>query len=84
MADHVCDELGIKAAVYSLKKNLLMMLKVREFSDAARFRDPCLTFELEDVVCTYCTSLTLVCWSVFGARGAGTCGAFALRSAVHV
>lgn len=40
--------------VLGIKRNLLMMLKVREFSQEARFKDPCLTFEISDVVCTFC------------------------------
>lgn len=54
----ICAVLGLDAAtgaeIQGLKRSLLMMLKVREFSQEARFKDPCLTFELSDVVCAFC------------------------------
>lgn len=37
-----------------MKKNLLRMIGVREFSAQVEFRDPCLSFVLRDVICSYC------------------------------
>ncbi|KAK3232982.1 hypothetical protein CYMTET_56694, partial [Cymbomonas tetramitiformis] len=37
-----------------LRRNLFRMLHVGEFSPGAQFRDPCLSFTLQDVICTYC------------------------------
>lgn len=57
----VCATLALdghaQTDVQSVKRNLLTMIKVREFSDEAKFRDPCLTFELSDVFCNYCNAV---------------------------
>lgn len=43
-----------EAPVAELRRNLLRLLRVREFSPEAAFVDPCRTFILRDCVCTYC------------------------------
>lgn len=37
-----------------MRKNLLRLVHVREFSPEAAFRDPCLSFTLPNVICSYC------------------------------
>jgi DNA polymerase epsilon subunit 1 len=37
-----------------MRKNLLRLVHVREFSEEALFRDPCLSFTLPNVICAYC------------------------------
>eukprot|EP00958_Prasinococcus_capsulatus_P009223 scaffold906_cov395-Prasinococcus_capsulatus_cf.AAC.10 len=37
-----------------MRRNLLRLLQVREFSKEATFQDPCLTFTLNNVICKYC------------------------------
>jgi DNA polymerase epsilon subunit 1 len=37
-----------------LRRNLLRLLHVGEFCAAAAFRDPCVSYVLKDVICTYC------------------------------
>lgn len=37
-----------------MRRNLLRLVHVREFSTEAVFRDPCLSFTLPNVICTYC------------------------------
>lgn len=37
-----------------LRRNLLKMLQVREFNQEACFENPCLTFILPDVICSFC------------------------------
>ena len=39
-----------------LKRNLLQLISVREFSPEAKFRDPCLSYVLSDFVCTVCNT----------------------------
>eukprot|EP00043_Microstomoeca_roanoka_P015073 m.150253 g.150253 ORF g.150253 m.150253 type:complete len:2376 (-) comp16169_c0_seq1:102-7229(-) len=39
-----------------LKRDLLRLIGVREFSPEAKFKDPCLSFVLSEVVCTYCNA----------------------------
>jgi DNA polymerase epsilon subunit 1 len=41
-------------SVSQLRKNLLRLLKVREFSKDAAFVDPCLSLDLVEVVCSFC------------------------------
>eukprot|EP01133_Synstelium_polycarpum_P000195 gene195-234_t len=56
----VCHVLGLDktltAKVMRLRKNLMRMVDVREFSEEAKFVDPCLSFVLPDVICPYCYS----------------------------
>lgn len=40
--------------VASLRRMLLREIKVREFDDDAHFSDPCLSYVLPDVICSYC------------------------------
>lgn len=51
----VCELLSLDArvadAVSILRRQLLRLLHVREFSAAAEFREPCLGFTLPDVIC---------------------------------
>lgn len=37
-----------------LRKNLLKIIRVREFCEDAQFKDPCLSFVLNEVICEYC------------------------------
>jgi len=41
-------------AVAILRRQLLKLLKVREFSQAADFKEACLALTLPDVICSYC------------------------------
>jgi DNA polymerase epsilon subunit 1 len=43
---------GVGDAVAVLRRQLLRLLHVREFSAAAEFRDPCVALTLPDVTCT--------------------------------
>src|SRR5690606_24961572 len=56
----VCHILGLdkfcKDEVIKMKQNLLKLINIREFSDEAKFKNPCRTFILSDVICTYCNS----------------------------
>ena len=42
--------------VKSLRRALLAHLRVREFDAESNFRDPCLSFVLRDVICSYCST----------------------------
>ncbi|KAI5066379.1 hypothetical protein GOP47_0019003 [Adiantum capillus-veneris] len=37
-----------------MKRNLLKLVRVKEFSPEAQFHDPCLSFTLPNVICSYC------------------------------
>ncbi|KAH7426493.1 hypothetical protein KP509_10G003400 [Ceratopteris richardii] len=37
-----------------MKRNLLKLVRVKEFSPEAQFNDPCLSFTLPNVICSYC------------------------------
>ena len=56
----VCHVLGLDTTVqddvHVLRKNLLRIVQVREFSPESVFEDPCLTYVLPDVICPACTS----------------------------
>lgn len=41
-----------------MRKNLLKLVHVREFSAEAAFEDPCRSFTLPNVICRYRMSLT--------------------------
>ncbi|CAM6102738.1 unnamed protein product [Calypogeia fissa] len=55
---HVCAVLALDQRVQHdvlvLRKNLLKLVRVKEFSAEAVFRDPCLSFTLPNVICSYC------------------------------
>ena len=42
--------------VAGLRRLLLTQLKVREFSADSVFVDPCLSYTLRDVICSYCST----------------------------
>jgi DNA polymerase epsilon subunit 1 len=54
----VCQVLNLDASVTDevqlLKRNTLRLLNVREFSQDAIWKDPCRSYVLKDVICTYC------------------------------
>jgi DNA polymerase epsilon subunit 1 len=56
----VCHVLSLKKSleikVATLKRNLLKMVNVREFATEAEFRDPCVSYTLPDVICSYCNN----------------------------
>ncbi|XP_020701921.2 DNA polymerase epsilon catalytic subunit A isoform X1 [Dendrobium catenatum] len=55
---HVCAVLALDQNVQNdilrLRKNLLKLVRVREFAPEAQFCDPCLSFTLPNVICSYC------------------------------
>ncbi|XP_077235840.1 DNA polymerase epsilon catalytic subunit A-like [Tasmannia lanceolata] len=55
---HVCAVLALDQNVQHdilvMRKNLLKLVRVREFASEAEFRDPCLSFTLPSVICSYC------------------------------
>ncbi|KAN0014469.1 hypothetical protein ACTFIU_000787 [Dictyostelium citrinum] len=56
----VCHVLSIDKSIASrvsrLRMKLMTSMKVREFSDEAKFKDPCVSFTLPDVICSSCHS----------------------------
>jgi len=42
--------------VKGLRRALLAHLRVREFDPVSNFRDPCLSYSLRDVICSYCST----------------------------
>eukprot|EP00039_Didymoeca_costata_P008145 m.108515 g.108515 ORF g.108515 m.108515 type:complete len:2231 (-) comp13968_c0_seq1:73-6765(-) len=54
----VCHVLALDTqsslVVAKTRKNLLRLIKVRDFSEASCFHDPCLSLELCEVICSYC------------------------------
>ena len=54
----VCEVLAlddeVKDEVQLLKRNLLKSIQIREFSKDAIYNDPCTSFVLPDVICSYC------------------------------
>lgn len=40
--------------VTKLRRNLLRLIGVKEFSDAADWKDPCLSWVLQEVICKGC------------------------------
>ena len=46
----------ISAQVHKLKKDLLRLVSVGEFSEASIFKDPCLSFVLPEVICNKCSN----------------------------
>lgn len=49
-----------------LKRDLLRIINVREFAPEAKFQDPCDTFVLSEVICTFCN---VYVWVERGGRG---------------
>ena len=65
-AKAVCHVLSLDPAaesqVQTLRKHLLRLVQVREFSAEVQWKDPCMTFVLPDVMCSncnYCRDLDL-------------------------
>lgn len=46
---------ALEEEVSALKRMLLSQLRVREFNDDSQFKDPCVSYVLSDVICTYCS-----------------------------
>eukprot|EP00873_Tetraselmis_striata_P038899 jgi/Tetstr1/459163/TSEL_004609.t1 len=44
----------VEDEVALMRKNLLRMVHCKEFSESASFREPCLSFVLRNVICSYC------------------------------
>jgi DNA polymerase epsilon subunit 1 len=40
-----------------MKRDLLRLIGVGEFSDSADFRDPCLSYVLPEVICKHCNNV---------------------------
>ncbi|OVA03605.1 DNA-directed DNA polymerase [Macleaya cordata] len=55
---HVCAVLAldhnVQHNILVLRKNLLKLVRVREFDPVAEFRNPCVSFTLPNVICSYC------------------------------
>eukprot|EP00268_Persea_americana_P026628 TRINITY_DN2608_c0_g1_i2.p1 TRINITY_DN2608_c0_g1~~TRINITY_DN2608_c0_g1_i2.p1 ORF type:complete len:2201 (+),score=389.42 TRINITY_DN2608_c0_g1_i2:181-6783(+) len=55
---HVCAVLAldqnVQHDVLVMRKNLLKLICIREFAPEAEFRDPCMSFTLPNVICSYC------------------------------
>ncbi|XP_058761674.1 DNA polymerase epsilon catalytic subunit A-like isoform X2 [Vicia villosa] len=55
---NVCAVLALDQSVqhdvYVMRKNLLKFVRVREFAPEAEFHDPCQSFILPNVICSYC------------------------------
>merc|ERR1740130_1654332 len=47
---------SLEEDVLKLKNNLMKMMDVRSFSPQAQFQNPCLTFVLPDVICSFCNN----------------------------
>jgi len=45
---------SVEYSVRVLKRNLLELIHVREFSEEAKFKNPCTSFKLGQVICDYC------------------------------
>ena len=45
---------GVESEVQKLRRSLLSVLGVREFSTKGQWSDPCRSFTLPDVICTFC------------------------------
>ncbi|XP_062505128.1 DNA polymerase epsilon catalytic subunit A-like isoform X2 [Corticium candelabrum] len=56
----VCKVLSLDSNTHNqvtkLRRNLMKMISIGEFSASAVFQNPCLSFVLPDVICTYCNS----------------------------
>jgi len=53
-----------------MRKNLLKLVRVKEFAPEAQFQDPCASFTLPNVICRYCirlgSILLIICNSLLG------------------
>ncbi|KNC54094.1 DNA polymerase [Thecamonas trahens ATCC 50062] len=47
---------ALESQVDKLKRSLLRILGVPEFASSAEFRNPCLTYILQNVICSYCNA----------------------------
>ncbi|XP_042499556.1 DNA polymerase epsilon catalytic subunit A-like isoform X2 [Macadamia integrifolia] len=45
---------NVQHDILVMRKNLLKYVRVREFAPEAQFHDPCLSFTLPNVICSYC------------------------------
>ncbi|CAL8464190.1 g3725 [Coccomyxa elongata] len=58
----VCDALrldpSVEEEVLVLRRNLLLLTHTLEFAPAAEFREPCRSFVLRNVICSYCNDCT--------------------------
>jgi len=45
---------SVEYSVRVLKRNLLELIHIREFSEEAKFKNPCTSFKLGQVICEYC------------------------------
>ncbi|KAF1884802.1 hypothetical protein Lal_00028689, partial [Lupinus albus] len=56
---HVCAVLALDQSVHHdilvMRRNLLKYVRVKEFAPEAEFRDPCQSFILSNVICSYCS-----------------------------
>ncbi|XP_072950830.1 DNA polymerase epsilon catalytic subunit A-like [Typha angustifolia] len=55
---HVCAVLAldqnVQHDILRMRRNLLKLVRVREFAPEAQFHDPCPSFTLPNVICSYC------------------------------
>ncbi|KAG0453679.1 hypothetical protein HPP92_024983 [Vanilla planifolia] len=55
---HVCAVLAldqnVQHDILRMRKNLLKLVRVKEFAPEAQFHDPCPSFTLPNVICSYC------------------------------
>ncbi|KAK8952512.1 DNA polymerase epsilon catalytic subunit A [Platanthera zijinensis] len=55
---HVCAVLAldqnVQHDILRMRKNLLKLIRVKEFAPEAQFHDPCPSFTLPNVICSYC------------------------------
>eukprot|EP00794_Sanderia_malayensis_P002850 gene2850-3296_t len=49
-------DMNIESQVNKLRRDLLRLISVGEFSEEASFKDPCLSFIVPEVICEYCNS----------------------------
>ncbi|XP_052142333.1 DNA polymerase epsilon catalytic subunit A-like isoform X1 [Oryza glaberrima] len=55
---HICAVLAldqnVQHDILRMRKNLLKLVRVKEFAPEAQFQDPCASFTLPNVICSYC------------------------------
>uniref|UniRef100_A0A452YAT5 DNA polymerase epsilon catalytic subunit n=1 Tax=Aegilops tauschii subsp. strangulata TaxID=200361 RepID=A0A452YAT5_AEGTS len=55
---HICAVLAldqnVQHDILRMRKNLLKLVRVKEFAPEAQFQDPCASFILPNVICSYC------------------------------
>eukprot|EP00112_Aurelia_sp_Birch-Aquarium-sp1_P000107 Seg1008.10 transcript_id=Seg1008.10/GoldUCD/mRNA.D3Y31 product="DNA polymerase epsilon catalytic subunit A" protein_id=Seg1008.10/GoldUCD/D3Y31 len=49
-------DINVESQVNKLRRDLLKLIGVGEFSESAFFKDPCLSFVVPEVICEYCNS----------------------------